>query len=295
MKRFSLLALWLSCTSVATAARRSEVPPPTDLFAIALSPTASYAARGRVQAFPRTGKSRTQSVTVTAAPGGKLRRELSSNAKKPASIVYVSDGRTQSLTWVKRGKRWAGPVDAPADQSTPYDLSSSSGARVAGRSTWRLDFHAKAGGVLRRSWWLDRKTGVVLRRESFRPDGTLARRERFSTFELKAPAADAFTVPAAPPAQPWAGPGVPTWRPAGFLPVEDRRSETGRLLGYGDGYAAFTIESGPVGAASGKPTMTVTGDGAAIVWRCGERSCRLSGDLLEDEAMRVMHSLEGAP
>lgn len=312
MTRSSLLAALLLCAGPAAAARRAAVPSADELLGRALEPVASYNARGRVQAFPRGGKARMQALTVTAATGRRLRRVLSSSAKKPASLVLVSDGRTQSLLYVKRGLLWSGPessdprADAAALKAS-YNLTASTGSRVANRSTWRLDFRAKAGGALRRSWWVDRRTGVILRQERFRPDGTLARRERFSRFEEAEPGEGAFERPSGS-AQPWVEPGGPSWRPAGFLPVERREAGASRVLGYGDGSASFTLLSAPPGAEppltgrnrrtlrlrSGEARLADTDDGVAMAWRCGGRACLVVGDLLEDELIRVADSLEAA-
>lgn len=289
------------------AGRRVQPPPPQELLRRALSSELSYSARGRVQAFPRSGKARSQAVSVLAAPGGKKRRELASSAKKPASLLQISDGRRQALLFVKRDKLWTGPA-AGADElgaiRASFELSVSTGGRVARRSTWRLDFRAKAGGALRRSWWVDRKTGVPLRREAYRPDGTLARRERWSRFEPGSVPADAFALPASSAALAWAEWGEPSWRPDGFVPVERREAGGSRIWGYGDGYASFTVVSAPAGAApplpgraarkAGPGRMAETDDGLALAWRCGARSCLIVGDLLEDELLLVAGSMREA-
>lgn len=297
MTRSSLL-LTLLLAAPAFAARKAEVPPPADLLALALHPTASYRGRGRVQLFPAAGKPRSQHIRVEAAPGGRYHKAFAPSLKKAAALVQCSDGKTVSLLHVRSGTHWKGPAPDDAAEhsrrlSELYELAASTGSPVARRSTWRLDFRDRAG-VLRRAWWLDRRTGAVLRREQFRADGSLERRERLSRFEEAALEDSVFAPPSAP-ARPWAEPGAPRWRPEGFVPLESRRDGARRVLGYGDGHASLTLVSAPGTAPRGRPAVEHGPEGLRVSWACGTRVCRLAGDVPEDELLRAAASVEPLP
>lgn len=296
MRRSSILTLLL-LAGPAGAARRAEVPPPGDLLSLALHPAAAYHARGRVQFFPEKGKAKTQYLTVSAAPGGRSHKEISAGAKKPPVLVLGSDGRTRRLLHVRPGTLWSGPdVDDAAGYGRLlrelYELSSSTGGVVARRSTWRLDFREKRGGALRRSWWLDRKTGAVLRREQYRAGGALWRRERLSRFEEGEAGGAAFAAPSGP-ARPWTEPGGLGWRPEGFVPVEYRRDGTSRVYGYGDGLASLTLTRAKnLAGAKRLDGLVARPEGLRLGWLCGADHCLLEGDVLEDELRRAAASVE---
>lgn len=300
MRLSSVLALSL-LAGPALAARRAEVPPPGDLLSLALHPTASYRAKGRVQFFAAaTGKAKTQAFSMSAAPGGRYHKEFAPSAKKPAALILASDGKRWSLLHVRPGTLWTGPVlDDEAAQAKLlrelYELSSSTSGVVARRSTWRLDFREKKSGALRRSWWLDRKTGAVLRREQYRADGSLWRRERCSRFEE-----DGAGVPALPappgPARPWTEPGGLRRRPEGFVPLEYRREGTQRVYGYGDGLASLTLTRSSSRAAAPRLAGVVArpAGGLAMGWSCGLDHCLLEGEVLEDELRLAAASVEAS-
>lgn len=296
MRLSSALALLL-LAAPGGAARRAEVPPPGDLLSLALHPTASYRARGRVQYFPEKGKAKSQALTASAAPGGRHHKEYAPSAKKPAALILDSDGRTRRLLHVRPGTLWSGAAMDDAAVSAKllrelYELSSSTGGVVAKRSTWRLDFREKKGGALRRSWWLDRKTGAVLRREQYRADGSLRRRERFSRFEEGDAGESPFVAPSGP-ARPWTEPGGLRWRPEGFVPLEYRRVEQGHVYGYGDGLASLTLTRVKNLAGAKRLYGVIARQGGlAMGWACGEDHCFLEGDVLEDELRLAAASVE---
>jgi hypothetical protein len=297
MTRSSCLALLL-LAAPASAARRAEVPPASDLLALALHPTASYRAQGRVQLFPPQGKAKSQSLRVSAA-GARSHKEFASSAKKPAALVLASDEKRQSLLHVRSGALWAGPAYDDADAHGKllrelYELSSSSGGVVAKRSTWRLDFREKKSGALRRSWWLDRRSGAVLRREQYRADGSLSRRERFSRFQEGDPGT-AFAAPAGS-ARPWAETGGLRWRPEGFVPLEQRRGTGTRSYAYGDGQSSLTLTRSVMAAGTRRVMgLIAKPEGLGWGWMCGEEHCYVEGDVLEDELRRAAASVEAKP
>lgn len=295
MTRSSLLLLLLAAPAL--GARKAAVPPPERLLSLALAPSAAYRAAGRAQYFPREGKPKSQALTAAAAPGGRYRLEYAPSARKPPALILSSDGRTRRLLHVRPGLLWSGPAadDAASYGKTLtelYELSSSTGGVVAKRSTWRLDFRERKGGALRRSWWLDRKTGAVLRREQYRADGRLWRRLRFSRFAEGDPGEAAFAAPSGT-AAPWTPPGGPAWRPDGFVPAEYRRREdSARVYGYGDGLASLTLTRGgsPAGAVR-PPGLSAGPEGLGYGWACGPEQCYLEGDVLEDELLRAAASV----
>lgn len=294
MRLSSALALLL-LAAPAGAARRAEVPPAGDLLSLALHPTASYRARGRVRYFPEKGKPKSQAFTMSAE-GVRYRKEFSSSAKKPAALILGSDGGTRRLLRVRPGTLWSGPVRDDAATHARilrelYELSSSTGGVVARRSTWRLDFREKKGGALRRSWWLDRRSGAVLRREQYRRDGSLWRRERVSRFEEGV--AGVPELPAGS-ARPWTEPGGVGWRPEGFVPLEYRRDGTRRVYGYGNGQDSLTLTRSSSRAAASRLRGVVSrpAGGWAMGWSCGLDHCLLEGDVLEDELRLAAASVE---
>ncbi len=314
------------------AQARSRAPkniPDADaaLASITSFPARPCAARGRVQFFRSGRKPKGFGTTVYALPDGRLRREVRDKGpRKPAAQVIVDDGRTQSVYLAKASLLWSGAVAREPSARTLsrlkaiYTVAVSTGGHVAKLATWRLNFFAP-GGPLRRSFWVDRKTGLLLKTETYRYDGTLSRRERLVKLETPAAMDPALFVSAAPsgtaarplipPDPPVAGIAArfPRWAPLGFLPLEARAQDGGALIVYGDGEARFTVFEGPAGASSGlderlgrevrlpdgmTARLLPAGDGAALVRRTGAGLLVVSGDLADEELARVAESLEEA-
>lgn len=238
MTTFSLAVL-LALTAVPLQAKpRAPRPGAEELLLKALAaPVTSYAAVERVQVFRSGKKPKAVKVNILARPDGRVRREVIPTKKKAAPFVQVRDREA--------------PAAALARLRGLYDLSVSTGGVVVKRKTWRINLHLKTG-VLRRSLWVDRVSGLLMKRETYRNDGSLARRERLVKLEMPAPAA-----PGALKLVPEPGP----WAPDGFIFT----GEDGGARHYSNGLESYSISS-----AGGKVVV--------------------SGDLAEDDAARVLET-----
>lgn len=292
-----LLAVLLLLAAPVRAARR-PVPSAEELLRAAVSATAqARTARVRVQAFDASGKAKAQYRLETVRSDGARRVEGGSKKGGVAALSIVSDGKTRLTAWPKAGRAWSGPApaqDADAERtrlSSLYDLSVSTGGRVAGKAVWRLDMRSKADGRVRRSLWLAKTGGALLRREDYRPDGTLLRRERVTRL---LPPADADFSPV-PPAGARAA-ALPGWVPDGFtLESQDAR---GAVLTDGLRTVGFVrVPAAPSGRPyaevrlrSGVGRFYAEAGGVRLVWSGGS----LSGDLPEADMARMADALEGA-
>jgi|CXWL01.1.fsa_nt_gi outer membrane lipoprotein-sorting protein len=255
------------------AAPRAVKPGADELILKALGSTASYSAVERVQVFRAGAKPKASKALLSVFAGGKTRREVMVGRKKAPGMIHVRDGREISIYWPSKKKLWRGPSAEETPEAalarlhSVYELSVYSGGRVAKRLTWRVNMRAP-GGALRRSLWVDRETGLALKREIYRADESLARRERIVKLELGAevsPAALRLETPAGTEAAVFnAAPFFPRWSPDGFIPTDSGPS----AMSFSDGADTYTIERSP----DGKPTI--------------------KGDLAEDDAAKVLASLE---
>ena len=128
--------------------------------------------------------------------------------------------------------------DEPAAQGlarlrASYELSVSTGGVVAKRKTWKVDLRLKSNGVLRRVLWVDRDSGLLLKRETYRDDGTLARRERLVKLQLPA-TVNAALFSGVSPKKPW--------MPDGFVLV----GENDGAKRYSNGLEQYVIKGGRV-------------------------------------------------
>lgn len=218
-------ALLLAALAAAPAAAKPRVPRPeaSELVLSALTgPATSYAAVQRVQVFLPGAKPKAVTASLTVLPGRRVRREVKPRRKSASPFVLVTVDPES-------------PEAGLARLRSLYDLSVSTGGVVAKRKTWRVDLTLK-GGLRRRSLWVDRESGLLLKRETYRDDGTLARRERLTKLELGAPV-DASAFAAAAPGKPWA--------PEGFVPAG---AKDGARL-WSDGVETYRV--GPGGAVTG--------------------------------------------
>ena len=235
MTRFDLAVL-LALIAVPLQAKPRALRPGVDelLMKSLAGPATSYAAVERVQVFLPGKKPKALKVEVTAAPG-RVRRAFLPAKMKTAPLVEVRE----------REKPEAGLARLKA----LYEISVSTGGVVAKRKTWKLELRLKRG-TLRRTLWVDRDSGLLMKRETYRDDGTLARRERIVKLELPA-AVD----PAALKSVPAPGP----WMPDGFVPA----GESGGARRYSNGLESYEIR-----LVNGKPVV--------------------SGDVAEDDTARVL-------
>ncbi|MDE2510971.1 MAG: hypothetical protein KGL74_07600 [Elusimicrobia bacterium] len=338
MKTRALLAALMLTAAWSRAARRTERPEPAALLERVLSfPSQSCAARVRVQAFGpagAAGKAKAQTRLVRFRAPAFRRIEVAGRKAGPPALLAVSDGRELLTAWPKAGRGWLGadpPPDAAAERArleSLYELSVSTGGRAARKATWRLDLRSRADGRLRRSYWLSRAGGLILKREDYRPDGTLLRRERAVRLEAPEFSAADFLVRAPDGAKveastvPFDEGGAfraredfpvryPRWLPVGFVLLEhpvpdgDGRSVT---LVYTDGVTTLTIVERPSGPAptagspyaevrlsSGSGKLSFAEGATRLDWTRGGRDEFASGDLPEADLARVADSVPEAP
>jgi hypothetical protein len=315
--------------AAAPCGARTRVPkniPTADalLAGMSAAPSAGGIARGRVQFFRAGGKPKGLGTTIYALPNGRLRREIRDKGpRKPAVMILIDDGRGRSVYLPKLNRLWTGSFarETAAQEAerlkSLYEVAVTTGGRVAKQRTWRLNFSAP-GGRVRRSFWVDRDSGLLLKTETYRYDGTLARRDRLLKLETPAQvdaslfAADSFagaeTRPLAPPdpIAPGTRARFPRWTPPGFLLLESRSQDAGALARYGDGAASFTVFEGPAGASSGldekagraarladgsEVRLLPAGEGAALVRRSAAGLLVVAGDLADEELARVAESV----
>ena len=319
-----LAAVILAAPAAARAVAAPERPDAGALLVAALSaPTTGYTALGRIQSFAPGRKPKALGMTVYFLPDGRLRREVRIRASLPPEQVYVDDGSTQRLYWPKLGTLWKAAMthEAAAERAARlralYEVSVATGGRVAGHATWRLDFRGPDGS-LRRALWVDRAYGLLLKCEEYRLDGTLLRRERLTALTKGSPAPALFRLDVPPgtseapmtaprgPAEP--GAVYPRWIPDGFLALESRLEDSGRTLviGYGDGVETFTLRQGaePGGGEKrgrsvrlrdgGLAALSSGKEGPLLEFRSGGRRYSITGEITEDEMLRVADSFSAA-
>lgn len=330
MKR--LVRLFALALAVRAGAREGAPPPDArSLVVRALSaPAAGFTAVGRIQSFRPGRRPKGLGMTMYVLPDGRSRRDIRKGARSEPELVFVDDGRRRLMYWPRLKTLWTGdsPREAPAAEAdrlaSLYALSVSAGGRVAARPTWRLDMRAP-DGVLRRSWWVDRRTGLLTKCEEYRPDGALARRERFTRvldgppdpalFRLDVPSGTMTAPLNEPRADAPAPPGLPArfpgWIPKGYFALDIRvGSQEGApalFVGYGDGASTFQVVEAAPGAdfgvdersaralplGSGERAVLASGpEGETLVRRTRDRAYAVRGDLTEDEMERVAESLE---
>lgn len=323
-------ALMLAAVSSSARPRVPKNMPEADaLLARAFAfPEAGCVARGRIQFFRRDEKPKGLGTVVYTLPDGRLRREIHPRGpSKPAALVIVDDGREQTLHIPKPDRFWTGRMEresaavAIARLKSIYEISVSTGGRVAKRRTWRLDFRAP-NGPLRRTFWVDRESGLLLKTETYRYDGAVARRERLLRLETPAavePGLFALTASSGAAAKPLIPPDrlvsfdvpvrFPRWSPLGFLALDARGANRGVNIFYSDGAANYSVFEGPTDADSGlneklgrevrlkdgsSARLLPAGDGAALVRRSAAGTLFVVGDLADEELVHVADSLGAA-
>lgn len=238
MTRYKL-AVALALAAVPLQAKpRAPLPDADALVLKALAgPSTGYAAVERVQVFLPGKKPKALKVNITALPGRAVRREALPAKKKAAPLVQVRE-REAAAAGLARLR-------------AIYEITVSTGGVVAKRKTWKLDLRLK-NGPLRRALWVDRDSGLLMKRETYRDDGSLARRERLVKLALPAPVDPASLKP---------DPALGPWMPDGFVFA----GESGGTRRYSNG-----LESYEVRLVAGKTVV--------------------SGDLAEDDGSRILES-----
>lgn len=341
------LGLWavLLLPAPSAAGRRLTRPEPGALLDAALAaPATGYAVRVRVQYFPAPDAPKGQTREVRADADGRMRVESFAKRKTPG-MIRVFDGAEETVYAPALKRAWRGPAasggfDAGARRrhrerlGALYELSVSTGGRVAKRPTWRLELRSKADGRVRRALWLDREAFMVLKREDYRPDGSLRLRERVLRWSAASPGAESFRLdlPAGVKAtsrrepyldcagaarvRPCSAPGLPTllpgWLPEGYMLFDISGSSRPSLVtAFMDGQSSASlviVKPGDEGLSqagrkryaavalkSGTGTLSWGEGSVCLAWRGRDRDAMFCGDLAEDELARVADSLEAAP
>ncbi len=183
-------------------------------------PSTSYAAVERVQVFLPGKKPKAMTIDRAFLPGGKLRLEHLAGRRKTAGPVEL---RLENEA----------PEKGLARLRSFYELTVSTGGVVAKRKTWKIELRAKKDGALRRALWVDRDSGVLMKRETYREGGELARRERLVKLALPGavdPGAFATLV------------ARKAWSPEGFFPAES----SGAARTFTNGLESYRVEGGRV-------------------------------------------------
>lgn len=239
MTRFEL-AVALVLAAVPLQAKPRALKPSADelILKMLAGPATSYVAVERVQVLLPGKKPKALKVNITAI-SERVRREVLPSRKKAASLVEIK----------VREKAGAGL----ARLRSIYEIAVSTGGVVAKRKTWKIALRLKSG-TLRRALWVDRDSGLLMKRETYRDDGSLARRERLVKLDLPA---------AVDPATFASGPAVGPWVPDGFVFT----GQSDGALHFSNGLEAYAVS--PAG-----------------------KTFAVSGDLAEDDAARVLEPVD---
>lgn len=235
MTRFNLAVMLVLAAAPLQAKPRTPRPGADELILKALAgPSTSYAAVERIQVFLAGKKPKALKVNITAS-SGRVRREALPSNKKALPLVQIRI-REDAAAGLARLRAL-------------YEISVSTGGVVAKRKTWKIELRLKSG-VLRRALWVDRDSGLLMKRETYRYDGSLARRERLVKLQL--PAAVDLVLQNETQA------GGP-WTPDGFIFI----GESGGARRYSNGLEQYEIRR-----VNGKSVV--------------------SGNLAEDDAARIL-------
>lgn len=340
MTRAALLAAALLCAVPSFAARRKAAPPDAaELLRRSLAPTAaSYEGLMTVEVF-ENGRGTTKQVAVRWQKPGLWRREVLDADGKPAQTA-VSDGKREWIHDAARARVWEGePADPDVKRLSPddefdlltenYEVTAGTAAlTVAGRSCWPVELRARAEGRLQRRLCVDKRTGLALSTQDFRPQGELASSARFErlTFPRRqAKALFKFTPPegakvvkrldadykALEDAKSSSGmdPKTPGWLPPGYvfesLDVLPRGGSRIIHYRYSDGvnvlslfqcppklkldFGAKTAQTLRLDGAEG--TLAWTQEGRALGWEKSRARFLLVGPLSAEQMRRVADSV----
>jgi hypothetical protein len=297
-------------------------------------PAAAYALEYKILVYPKPkasgAKVRPVSQVRTARWSPPAERLLRMHRRRGAQAVFfeTESAGVRTAAWPEKSAYWRFRVRAPSPSEraalllSRFEISAGPGGRQASRPAERLDMREK-GGRLRASWWIDRETGLVLRRDDYRPDGSLQRRERALSLTLAPVEAEAS--PAVPEGaggldapflkeheglpSPDASFGIrhPSWLPHGCVPFVAVASKDRRVVhvSYNDGAKAVTVAQGAPGALErpksspyaraalkgAAASLHEVPEGLAAVFSYRGRDYRVTGDLPEHELILTASSL----
>ncbi len=331
------LALALLLAAAPVWARRSKMPAATDLLRRSLQPSAgSYEGRMRVEIF--AGGISSVKLIAVRFQKGMYRREVLDAAGQVVQLA-VSDGKKEWIYDKARNKAWVGePADPDLKRLGPddefdlltdnYEVTASSSEPVAERACWRLELRARTDGRLQRRLWVDRKTGLVLASEDYRPQGGLTSSARFEKlsfprrqskklFRFQPPPGVAVAKRqdndflALEQAKSAGGvePKTPAWLPPGYvfesLDVLPRGGSRIVHYRFSDGINVLSLFQCPAkvkldfGATSaqtvrldaGEGTLAWTQEGQALGWEKGRSRFLLVGPLSGETLRRIADSV----
>lgn len=326
--------IFLRVLMLAVGASAESVPAPEELFRrVIQAPAVVFS--GRVRAEGADGPARLQAIKY--APGGRLRREILGEDGRPLRLT-VSDGKLEWTQDLKSGRHWSGPPAEPWQRrlgpdetqrvSAAYEMTSSTGERVAGRDTWVLELRPRTGARLGRRLWVDRVHGLVLRSRTLRPEGEKSLEAGFEAIsfpEKPDPAWFKFVPPAGEPAYARAqadeeamaearraglDPKLPAWLPSGFVfeglkVLSYRKGKRLIHFRFSDGAGVVSLFQCPprsrldfgkrpkekVRVAGGPGYLSWTEEGNLLGWGTPGARMVLVGPLGLDELKRVAESI----
>lgn len=191
-----LLAAALLAAAARTAAAEEAPAPEALLDAVLSAPAIPY--QGHVMVTQWYGKqTRAEEMRVYVLPPDKIRREFLA-PDGAVTRVSISDGDVESVRLVRAGKTVVGNAVRSYEKVLPrelerdvllsnYEMSSSTGEKVAGRPTWRLTMRPKLNGKPWQTLWMDQETKIVLRTKRFLPKRPFASQAQLSSFEPRKP------------------------------------------------------------------------------------------------------------
>ncbi len=277
-------------------------------------------------------------MSVRFSPPGLYRRELLNPSGQVEKLV-VDDGKTEWIYDSAQRKAWQGesadPIfkrlgpDEEFDQlQENYELSLSPGGLVAGRPCWKLELRKREGQVLARRLWIDKAKSLILKSETFRPDGSLKESVLFTRLKFVAKQDAAKFVFSPPPgtavvqrAAPdylaldeakTAGlkPQLPAWLPSGYVfeSLDVMAKGKSRILHcrFSDGLSAISLFEGSsrmrlnfgksqkqrVKLAIGRGTLTETAEGNVLSWTFGGRRFILVGAVSASTLQKMAESVK---
>jgi sigma-E factor negative regulatory protein RseB len=198
--------------------------------------------------------------------------------------------------------------------SASYALSVTGPGRCTGRSASVVEARRDGGQVAGR-FWVDRETGMLLRREVFDADGKRVRSSAFVDLDIRAAAtpAPALAMATRSGAQRPSGLAVQRLRadgwlvpealPEGFRLFETRRNGDVLHLAYTDGLSTLSLfaQDGELGTGpmegftpervGGRPVWVRQEAPERVVWSGGNRVWTLVSDAPEDAVRAAVRAL----
>jgi outer membrane lipoprotein-sorting protein len=327
---------WLLLCGLALSARAAPAPDALELLRRSQTPPqTAYAAEFSVERGAG-GKAAARRVVVRFSPPDLYRREVLGPSGRTLQLV-VEDGKTEWISVPARRRVWQGaPADPLAKRFGPdeelerlaenYELELSDGGKIAGRPAWLVALRSRSDGSLARRLWLDRSSALVLRGESFRPDGSLAGTEEAKSLRWGAQDPDLFRF-SPPPGSTVvkrtepdylaldearaAGlePRLPAWLPAGYvfesLDVMAKGRRSVLHVRFSDGIEVLSLFQCPpqlrfdlggrprrsVRLKTGRGFRTSTAEGNVLSWSSGGGRFILIGAASGETLRRVAESI----